>query len=206
MIGIIVVTIIVVIIALLLLYLLLYKLLLLYIYNSNKHSLKGRTALVTGVGLNNIGGAFARILPDYGVSNIICIYYGNDNIHVLLEDLRNNFPNLVITGIHLDLCDELEVQTKLGHLQNIDVIIINHVICSHFYPSTDIPMEVIRKHMEVNFLSVVRLINLFHTQFQRLIVMSSMAAVVPNPNRAAYVSSKAALSGWMSWYVECQKV
>lgn len=173
-------------------------------------SLAGQRVLVTGVSADNLNAALATCaVEECGASSVVLLHWRATGVDELRE-------RLVATGCacvthNVDLTDDASVRRVLAQVGRVDIAILGHVMCTHYQPAAAIGVDVVRQHMEVNVLSVVRLVQLLcgpqsvygAKRHPRIMVLSSAAALVPQPFRAAYCASKAALSAWVAvWALE----
>lgn len=143
--------------------------------NNKSISLVGQTVIITGVAPNNIGASFAWHCADMGANRLILLYW-NVDCSQLSHQLILRFPTCQFVFLPVDLCDQDAVEQQLHpYKDSVDMIIISHVICSHYMHATDIPTHVLQLHLNVNFISVTRLVQYFHHRYTRFIVLSTMA-------------------------------
>jgi NADP-dependent 3-hydroxy acid dehydrogenase YdfG len=163
---------------------------------SSGPSLTGQNVLITGVSSHNLGEAFAVECVRQGAGHVFLFHWRAQDIHGVVKRVSATTPmstrlngTAVVSALELDLTnDEAVLQAIQALPVPPSVALVNHVICSHFDGALSIPTPVVRMHLEVNFVSVVNLVQCLMRQhaLRRLVVVSSMAALLPQPNRSAY--------------------
>ncbi|MGI1678489.1 MAG: SDR family NAD(P)-dependent oxidoreductase [Cellvibrionaceae bacterium] len=162
---------------------------------------------VTGAS-SGIGRGLAKRLAEQGS----CVIASARSIDIL-KDLSQENKN--ITPRSLDVCDANSLSAAATDIQNqfgyIDKVIINAGSCEYF-DVTDPDWDMMRRVMEVNYFGSINTVaqalpllrnaisknksehsNNLENKQPEIIVIASLASVVPFPRAEAYGSSKAAL-------------
>ncbi|XP_070687485.1 17-beta-hydroxysteroid dehydrogenase type 2 [Pempheris klunzingeri] len=160
---------------------------------------QSRAVLVTGCD-SGFGHALAKQLSQLGVKVFAGVLdvngagaqqlrqRGSDNLQVLQLDVTDGSQ---IETAHGHIRTQVAASGLWGLVNNAGVLLCPMDAELH-------PMAVYRRHMDVNFLSAVRMCQVFLPLLRRsrgrIVNVSSMAGEVPMPMFAAYGASKAALS------------
>lgn len=182
---------------------------------TTEHSLRGRTALVTGASrVNGIGAAVARRLAAHGASLVLHHHrphdvtqpWGADDLHEVFDSIR---PHLTPGGRLFELPGDLEPAAAPADLMtravetagHIDILICNHARSGGDNNLAEITAEELDTHWATNTRSVLLLTQAFAAQHDpqreggRVIWMTSGQQLGPLRGEIAYGASKAALAG-----------
>jgi NAD(P)-dependent dehydrogenase (short-subunit alcohol dehydrogenase family) len=116
--------------------------------------LSGKTAFVSG-STQGIGYAIARALLQEGVS--VTVNGRDENrVQAAASALRAEVPGGSVRGLAADVADEAQVQSLLGKLGDVDIL-VNNVGLFDVTPFGDIPDADWYRYFDVNVMSGVRL-------------------------------------------------
>lgn len=154
-----------------------------------------KRALITG-STAGIGYATAKILAEEGVEIILNGRKGS-GVEEAMKRLRAEVPTAKISGFAADFAKVAEVDSLIGKLPEIDILINNVGIysISSFYEMED---EEWSRHFEVNVMSGVRLSRallpkMLKRNWGRIIFISSECATLVPEDLIAYSMTKTAL-------------
>ena len=144
----------------------------------NQLDFKGRTAVVTG-GMQGIGAAIVKRLEASGAKVAIWDLAGPGKVDVASNDSIQN-----------------ALQTTLGRLGKIDVLVNNAGVAGMNVPTVDYPVEewerVIRTNLTSQFLCCRAVApHMVKAGYGRIVNIASVAGKEGNPNAVAYSASKA---------------
>lgn len=158
----------------------------------------GQTVVITGVDAGNVG-FFTAISVAKTAEKVICVSIEklSDTVTAQLrKEASAKFEFLV-----LDLTRDESVAQLAQRVTKVDLLCLFHTISARVDALDSSVIALLRKNMEVNFFSFVRLLQTFVPKLStrgRIIVTSSVAGCVPMPLRTPYSSSKAALGMYVS--------
>ena len=156
----------------------------------------GKTALVTGA-TSGIGRELANLFARDGY-NLVLVARGDDNLHQLAQGYEHQF-GIKTTQIAKDLADDQAGQQIYDQVIQegiqVDVLVNNAGMGEYgmFATETDLQKEVDIIH--INVVSLVKLTKLFlKDMVQRndgkILMLGSIASVLPNPKMAVYGATK----------------
>ncbi|XP_041514107.1 dehydrogenase/reductase SDR family member 7-like [Microtus oregoni] len=168
--------------------------------------LTGKVVWVTGAS-SGIGEELALQLSKLGVSLVLSARRAQELERVKRRCLENgNIKEKDILVLPLDLADrsshDMATRTVLQEFGRIDILINNggKAQCSFV---VDTNMDVFKEILEVNYMGTVSLTkcvlpHLMKRKQGKIVVMNSIAGILPIPLCSAYVASKHALRGFLN--------
>ena len=152
-----------------------------------------KSILITGIG-NGIGKELAKLYVEKGHTVI-----GLDYDQKSLDRLRSEIPN-VGELFSCDLSEPGRINTfkSINEKYSFDIVVANAGV-GGINPGYSFDTGLNRKFFEVNYFSVVDLINIFSIKMRKkkeghFVTVSSLASVRGMPQAASYSSSKSALN------------
>lgn len=150
-----------------------------------------------------------------GIGRQIALTYAKRKCNLILFDLNDKAGQDVssectkmgarsVSSYKVDVCDEklvgetvADVMTKFSHL---DCLVLCAGIGAHHTFTGDVPLNIFKKCMEVNFFGYLHVLRACHehllrTPGSRLIAITSFSGEVGLPYRTAYCASKFAATG-----------
>lgn len=169
-------------------------------------SLVGQTVLITGVAADNMGEALARQSRVRGAARVFMLHSkeaapGIADVVARVRRTPGGSSSGIVEAHMVDLTDVAATAELIGRVGDVHVAILSHVVCSVFAPATEISVDSLAFHMRVNFYSCAHLAQLLcgpNRPLRRVVLLSSQAALLPQPNRAAYCASKAAATSFFA--------
>lgn len=158
-----------------------------------------RCALVTGAS-GGIGGAICDMLADKGFSLALAYNKNEQAAASLIAKYQKNGTNCI--AVSADLCRDDGADRLADGLKGFSRVdtLINCAGVASFGQICDVTEEEIRRVMNVNFYSPLRLIrrlsqSMTQQGFGRIVNISSMWSLVGSSCESVYSASKAALEG-----------
>ncbi|RMZ58789.1 SDR family oxidoreductase [Chryseobacterium nematophagum] len=159
------------------------------------NNLKGKVAVVTG-GSGGIGSAVVKKLVENGASVLFTYFHGEDRAHTLMADL-NNCPQVKAISADISCLSDIKniFEVADNEFGGVDILVNN---------AAQISTNMIEDITETNYNDVMD-INVKGSLFciqqaikclrnnGRIINISSINTVLPEPGAALYSASKAAL-------------
>lgn len=167
----------------------------------NPMEFSGRWVLVTGAS-SGLGEAMARKLA-HQRANLILVARRAERLNALKSELENAH-GIQCHVIAADLSNPADVdRVHADAIARADVyaVILNAGI-THFGPHLDLDWAGFQNLLATNVTSVIRLVNLFSPYLIRqnqgggLLLVSSMAGLLPVPYQAAYAGTKAFITNF----------
>src|SRR5215831_4364242 len=163
-----------------------------------KSNIEGKVALVTGGG-RGIGKAIARRLAEAG-ANVVIASRKLENLQRTADEFATLPGKTVPIACHVGRVAEIEnlVRETEAQLGPVDILVNNSATNIGQGPALNVTDEALLKTMEVNVLSVVRLIRLtVPKMIERgggvIINIASIAGLRPQPEGLVYSFTKAGL-------------
>ncbi len=171
-----------------------------------RKDLTGKTVFVSGVSMGNIAHASAKEAVASGAARVVLTSYRAFGIDNVVAELKRMKP-----ACRIELLVECDLTTESGTQRVFDaffgdngpadLMLLMHVLNIPRQVEESSTNELVAEMellFRVNVLSYVRLLSRMAKQIEercgRIVVVSSAAAMLPFPSRAAYGCSKAALS------------
>lgn len=158
--------------------------------------LNGKRAFISG-STQGIGLTIAEQLLEEG-AEVIINGRNTEKTQKVLAQLKDKFPDAVISAKVADFSDKKEVDELAASLENIDILVNNVGIfgISDFYETSE---EDWYKYFEINVMSGIRLSKkilpeMMRKNFGRIIFISSESGVNVPENMIHYGMTKAAMS------------
>jgi 1-acylglycerone phosphate reductase len=155
-----------------------------------------KTVLITGCSPGGIGHSLAKSFHAHGL-RVLATARSTDTLHSL--------ASLGIETLSLTVDSEPSIQSCLAEVKSLTQgrgldFLVNNAGRSYTMPALDVDMDQVRATFETNLFSVVRLVQVFSPLLidaQGTIVMiGSVAAVIPYVFGSVYNASKAALHAY----------
>jgi Dehydrogenases with different specificities (related to short-chain alcohol dehydrogenases) len=162
--------------------------------------LKGRNAIITGA-RSGIGLATVRIFAQQG-ANCWAVVHREDDVFLDEIQTLQEENHVWIKPVYIDLSESESIKTGIKEIikekQPIDVLVNAAGIVSPNRLFSMTTMQYIRKVMDVNFFSILEIIQLVTRVMQRqrkgsIINIASIAADCEDTSQLEYATSKAAL-------------
>ncbi|WP_406689441.1 SDR family oxidoreductase [Saccharopolyspora sp. ID03-671] len=174
-------------------------------------SLRGRTALITGVSrVDGIGAAVARRLAAMGADLVLHHHrphdtdqpWGADDLDRVLDSIRPHLTgDATLTDLPGDLAGPGAPEALVREAGPLDVLVCNHARSGGDGTLADITLDELDGHWAADARSVLLLTKAFAAQHDparpggRVIWMTSGQQQGPMPGEVAYGAAKAALAG-----------
>ena len=168
-----------------------------------RRAVQGLCAVVTGAS-SGIGREISMLLAGKGCK-LVLIGRNKERLEEVANSCRTKSPHVL--AIPCDLtnptdCDVLRrTMNENPEFLAVDLLVLNagQGALAEFTDSP-VTMTICEQLMQVNYFANVRLIQLFLAQLLRskgrILVISSLAGILPSPLRTAYTASKHALQGF----------
>ncbi|KAM5202748.1 11-beta-hydroxysteroid dehydrogenase 1-like isoform 5-T5 [Hipposideros larvatus] len=177
-----------------------------YYYSANEEfrpeMLRGKKVIVTGASMG-IGKEMAYHLAKMG-AHVMVTARSEETLKKVVSRCQELGAASAhyIAGTMEDLTFAEQFVAKAGKLMGgLDMLILNHITSASLEPFID-DVHLVRKSMEVNFLSYVVLsvaaLPMLKESNGSIVVVSSVAGKIANPLVAPYSASKFALDGFFS--------
>ncbi len=167
-----------------------------------KLQFKNKWVLVTGAS-SGLGAEIARQLAANHGANLILLARRKDKLEQLKSELEGN-TGVKVKLLIADLSKPGEVDQALDDILADDQLyaaVLNAAI-THFGPHRDLSWTEYETMLQTNVNAVVRMTNRLTTYFENnnheggLMIVSSMAALIPIPYQAVYSGTKSFLLGF----------
>ena len=153
-----------------------------------------KTAIITGAS-SGLGQEFVRQLDDV-FPEIEC-YWLIARRADRLEELAGSLPDKQVECLPLDLCDLMSfstLQEKLTAEQPEVALLINNAGCGYLGNLGEMPTATQTRMVDLNLRALTAVTNMvipFMEEGSRILNVSSIASVCPNPRMTVYSASKA---------------
>jgi len=167
-----------------------------------KLQFKNKWVLVTGAS-SGLGAEIARQLATKHGANLILLARRKDKLEQLKSELEGNHK-VKVKILIADLSKPGEVDQALENIlaeEQLYAAVLNAAI-THFGPHRDLSWETYETMLQTNVNAVVRMTNRLTEHFENnkreggLMIVSSMAALIPIPYQAVYSGTKSFLLGF----------
>lgn len=159
---------------------------------------KDKVIAVTGAG-GGIGSALVKVLLEKG-AKVAALDINESSLKQLLEKQSLYKDRLSIHKINITDMDAVlklpdQIAEVFGH---VDGIINNAGIIQHFVPILELPIDNVKRVMDINFYGTLYMIKSFLPHLLKrpeghIVNISSMGGFLPVPGQSVYGASKAAI-------------
>jgi len=161
-------------------------------------NLLGKWVLVTGAS-SGLGSGMARVLADRHRANVILAARREDRLRQLSDELqRSHGVQVDVFPVDLTNDDAIEKLIEYALHRQVAAAVLNAGV-THFGPYEELSYESFKRMLQINVTSVVhlatRLIPTMRTRDEggAILLVSSLAGIVPVPYQSAYSGTKAFL-------------